>query len=282
MKLGLLLLVPLALAFAPRDARQDAPIEVDDARTITFTSKAPAVGAKYSTTEETSSALSVTTQGRTMKVDTAENEHRLTEVLAVKDGVSRKVRAVYKKHGKETTVDGKAKVETSLVAGKTYVVERKGDDLVVTDDRGRSVSAEEEAQVKKDYKRLGKPDEVTNTLKSKPRKVGERLDDVAKVLADQFKERGSEPGQDITIEETKLVLSSTKKIDGVEHAVLDLTVRMSGGASKAKISMSLGGQVFVRIDEASFGEISASGPITMNGPDASVKGTITLKTKTGP
>jgi hypothetical protein len=46
--------------------------------------------------------------------------------------------------------------------------------------------------------------------------------------------------------------------------------------------MTLGGQVFVRIDEASFGEIAVSGPVTMTGKGADLRGTMSMKTKTGP
>lgn len=282
MKLGLLLLVPLALAFTPRDRVADAPVEADDKKTITFVSKPATVGTRYTSTEETTSSFTVTTKGQTMNVDAVEKEERRTEVLAVKDQVPWKVRARYVSHEKVQKIGGNEKREASPVSGKTYLVERKGDTVVVTSESGKPVSAEEEAKVAKDYKRVGKPDEITRTLTSKPRKIGESLDDVAKALADQFKERGAEPGQDIKVEETKLVLSGTKRIDGFEHAVLDLTVKMRGTAKNANVEMTMAGQVFVRIDEASFGEIAVSGPVSMSGADASIKGTLNVKTKTAP
>jgi hypothetical protein len=185
------------------------------------------------------------------------------------------------KHKKDSKVDGKSRGETSPVSGKTYIVERKGDKVVVTKADGKAVSPEEERQLIKNYRRLGKPDEITKALKSKPRKVGERLDDVAKAMADQFSER-SDPREKATIQETKLVFSEVKKIDGVEHAVLDLTIKMTAEpASDGKLTMDFKGKVLVRIEEASYGEITMAGPIKITG-QADGTGSVTLKTKTGP
>jgi len=256
------------------------PAQAD--KTITFSTKAKAVGDKYTTSEEMRTKFTVVVGNQTVNMEGVENEERKTEVLAVKDGLATKVRATYTKHTKDVKTDGKPKDERSPVAGKTYLVERKGDAIVVTDNAGKAVSAVEQKKIEGDYKRLGKPDEVTNALKSKPRKIGDKLDDVAAALAGQLKDRGSKAGSNVTVEQTKLVLSGTKRIDGADHAVLDLTMKLSGDEPNGKLTMTLGGQVFVRIDEASFGEIAVSGPITMTGKGADLRGTMSMKTKTAP
>jgi hypothetical protein len=277
----LALLLQSAAPYVP--ARGDTPpFEADEQRTITFSSKLPAVGAKYSAKEDMATALTITAGGQTSSMEGTEACERRTEILAVKDGVSTKLRVLYARHEKAVRISGKDKVDTSPVAGKTYVVERKGDDLVVTDANGRSVSSDEAARVKSDHESLGKPEEVSKALRSKPRKVGERLDDVAQVLADRFKQRSAMPGRDMAVDEAKLLLSGVEKIGGFDHAVLDLSLKMSGKAEGSKLEMSLGGKVFVRIDEASFGEVDLRGPIAMTSAEMTLKGTFALKTKTGP
>jgi hypothetical protein len=281
-KLVLALSLPFLVALSyPRAASWAyEPVQADTA-TVTFKSKAAAVGDKHSSSEDMLMTMAVRVSGKSMTIDSSETEERKTEVLAVADGVATKVRVRYLKHQKESKVDGKSSSATSPVGGKTYIVERKGDKVVVTNADGKSVSPEEEKQLIKNYRRLGKPDEITKTLKSKPRKVGEKLDDVAKAMSDQFRER-SDASEKVTIEETKLVFSEVKKIDGIEHAVLDLTVKMvAEPGADGKLTMDLKGKVLVRIDEASYGEITMAGPIKMTGrTDAT--GSLTLKTKTGP
>lgn len=282
-KLVLALSLPFLVALShPRAASWGHEPVQADTQSVTFKSKAAAVGDKYTSTDDMLMAMTVGAGGNSINVEVHETEERKTEVVAVSDGLAKKIRVKYASHKKETRAQGKSKTDASPVSGKSYLVERKGEALVVTGVDGKPVSPAEEEHVAKSYKRLGKPDEITRTLKSKPRKVGEKLDDVAQALADQFKERSSETGEKATIQETKLVFTEVKKIDGVEHAVLDLTLKMgTENAKGVKLSMDLKGKVLVRVEEAAHGEINMSGPIKVAG-SAQGGGTVTLKTKTGP
>lgn len=258
------------------------PTPADTAATVTFKSKAAAVGDKSTSAEDTRMTMTVAAGGRNTTIEQHETEERKTDVLAIGDGLAKKVRVKYASHKKESRSDGKAAPAASPVSGKTYIVERKGETLVVTSADGKSVSEAEEKHLTKNYRRLGKPDEITKALKSKPRKVGDKLDDVAQAMAEQFKERSGESGEKVTIQETKLVFSELKKIDGVEHAILDLTIKMvADSAQGMKVTMDLKGKVHVRVDEASYGEINMTGPIKITG-GAQGDGSVTLKTKTGP
>ncbi len=278
----LALSLPVLAAFAaPVEPREEPPIHADTAATVQFKSKPLVVGDKYTATEESLMKMVLAAKGQSVTIEQHETEERKIEVLVVKDGLPSKIRVRYARHTKDTKADGKPKPSPSPVGGKTYVVERKGTEIVVTNEQGKAVTEEEREQVTKDHRRLGKPDEITTALKSKPRKVGENLDDVAKALADQFKERSAERGEKVTIHDPKLTLTEVKKIDGVEHAVLDLGLRMTAENTDVTISMGLKGKVIVRVDEASHGEINVSGPLKITG-GASGDGSVTLRTKTGP
>jgi hypothetical protein len=279
----LALSLPVLAAFAApvETPREEPPFQADSAASVQFKSKAPAVGDKYTSTEESLMKMALAAKGQSVTIEQHETEERKIELLALKDGLPSKIRVRYAQHRKDAKSDGKPKPSPSPVHGKTYLVERKGSELVVTNEQGKAVSDEEREQVTKDHRRLGKPDEITSALKSKPRKVGDKLDDVAKALADQFKERSAERGEKVTIHAPKLTFTELKKIDGVEHAVLDLSLRMGAENKDVTLTMDLKGKVLVRVDEASHGEINVSGPLKISG-GASGDGSVTLKTKTGP
>jgi hypothetical protein len=275
-------LSPLSFARAPRPEHA-APSQAADAKTVTFGTTAPAVGDKSTSSVDTTLALDLTANQRRARMEQTEVAARRTEVLAVDGGLSKKIRVTYAKHEETGTLEGKTRPKVSPVTGNTYVVERRGESLIVTTPSGKSVTSEEQDKVERDHGRLGKPDRIGTALRSKPRKVGERLDDVATALGEDFKERAAGSGEKVSVTESKVVLSDVEQIDGVEHGVLDVVLRLVVDTKSAKLEMDLKGKALIRVSDVRFGEISMSGPVRLSdGHGASGTGHVALKTKTAP
>lgn len=234
---------------------------------MTFERKAYAVGQKMLKKNDRITDMKVSAKGQEVPVHEEFHAEYTREILALDGaGTPTKVKVTYSKHVKTRTTGPKTAPEEKLLEGKTYIVERKDAALVMTDEAGKPVSAAEEKQLAKDLKGVGKPDEVTLALVSKPRKVGDSLDDVVKALAD--KAAGDNDGKRPETKDIKLTLRS---VEGTT-ALCDLSLTLV--AENGKLTIKVAGTVKLQTDDADVSELKLTGPLTMTG-DPSAQGTFT-------
>ena len=158
-----------------------------------FTRKKPSVGDKRTENKTETMDMRLNFMKQDTHIVSKKEEIVVEEVLALgEDGVITKLKVTYKKHSETEDKDGKAKTTTGPVEGKTYIVERKGDQVVVTDGSGNKVPADEEAIVKKDNKRLGKPKAMDNAIPERPLKKGERVPELEVALQVDFAARSAD------------------------------------------------------------------------------------------
>ena len=176
---------------------------------VVFESRPAVVGEKFTTTtvEKTDTHV-VGNDGK--KIDALENSTtiRVEETLAVSAGVRSKVRLHYLK---KTTPAGD---QASPVEGKTYLVERRGEALIITTEDGHAPPEAEEKVVHTEESALGKGDKVTLVLGAKPRKVGEPMTDVLAALIDKFSEGKDGVDFDKETAEGRMILTGVDVVDG--------------------------------------------------------------------
>ncbi len=134
------------IASADKSAPPHASSAPAEAATYTFKTKPAAVGDKTTTTEKSSNDLSMEASGHKIHVQEEVEKELLVEVLAVDGQHGSKAKVTYTKYKSTSTKDGTKEPEVKL-EGKSYIVERKGDALVVTDANGGSVPKKDEEKI---------------------------------------------------------------------------------------------------------------------------------------
>ncbi len=265
------------MASAERSARPQASSSASGAATYTFKTRPAAVGDKATTSETSSSDLNLEVSGHKIHVQEEVEKERLVEVLAVGGQYATKAKVTYTKYKSTSTKDGKSDPEIKL-EGKSYIVERKGDALVVTDANGATVPKDEEKVVSKDMKSLGKPDDVTVALDSKPRKVGDSLDDVADALAKKMTEDGDGSGSKAEAKGAHLKLVSVDHVGDHDVGNLEFSVDVVMKNKKMDMTMAMKGTGKFRTDDSDIGELNMTAPVTMTG-EVTGSGTIMMSEK---
>lgn len=152
-----------------------------------FTFEKPEVGDKRTETKTEDSNMEFEVNGKKVTIVKKKNEIVEEEVLAIgDDGVITKKRVKYVKFFEREDKSGKVEEGAKPVEGKTYIVERKGDEVVVTAEGGGTVPADEEKIVKKDNKSLGKPQHFEASIPNRPLKKGERVTEMELGLQADF------------------------------------------------------------------------------------------------
>jgi len=145
----------------------------------TVTVARPKVGDKMTERETETSDLVLDFGRREVKIKSIKEVVVTEEILEVDDdGRPTKKKVTYTKHVKTEEKDGKKEPEeVAAVQGKTYVVERKEDALVLTADGGGPVSAAEKKILQKAHKRLGTPSATSleDAIPNRALKKGQRI-----------------------------------------------------------------------------------------------------------
>jgi hypothetical protein len=206
------------------------------------------------------------------------------EILAMVDGHRTRSRITFVQHEVHEGPRGHIEVTPSRVAGKTYVVERRGADVIVTGADGAAVADEERAAVLEELPNFGKGARFGEGIPSGPIRVGERVDSMEKVMAAELAE--GERGPDAS--DVSITLEEIRDVDGVPCAVFRLHVTFGGKTddhATAKATMS--GTMVIRstdgwtVEETGWGPISFRGETTIDGRPTpiSASGTLRMTTK---
>ncbi|MDF1665957.1 MAG: hypothetical protein P1V97_29645 [Planctomycetota bacterium] len=260
---------------------------VANAQEVTFKKGVPGVGESRSSTEETAmtNKMAITMNGQVVqKVEqkTSETKSHTVTVLA-RDGekISKIKVHLKKKEAKQDVGQGPQSKKSDLV-GKTFVLEQKGDDVVVTDEAGKKVDDTVAKEVKGDFaKSLGDFDnKFAEVLPDGAVKVGDTIT-VDKKKANKFFKDGDDKDP-MQVEVFTLKLTGTKKINGVTVAVFEMHVKFSGEPNPGmKIVMDMKGTAHVSVDSSYPHLLDLKGPMTVVGKNQGmdIKGDGEMKMK---
>jgi hypothetical protein len=226
--------VPL-LDSGPAPSASTVPID-PNAPVLHFSRRKDVVGVRYHSRMHSHIELDATVVIKTIHSVADEDSEVDIEILAVTDSVATKAKVTYTKMVKKRLTDNAPAPSPSAQEGRPYLVERVGNKLVITAADGNPVDADEEREVRTLMGAFGRPNTEEEALASKPRRLGERLDDVAQAKKDSSNLLSVEvekPGDRSTLTELTMTLTGTDRVDGNDVAVVDVvstTVGVQGGA----------------------------------------------------
>ena len=169
----------------PTPSASAAPSDADS-RTLTFSTRDVVVGARYHTHLTNHVELDATIVIKTLHSVSDEDTEVDTDILAVSHGTATKAKLTYTKVARTRTMDGVSKPNPGPAAGRSYVVERVGDKVAITAADAKPLSEDELRALRTFMGSFGKPDRVAKTLAAKPRRTGDRLDDVALAMKERY------------------------------------------------------------------------------------------------
>jgi hypothetical protein len=186
-------------------------------------------------------------------------QQRQTTVLAVVDGSPRQARVVYRQSADVLTDRFETHpAEPRSVAGKTYLVARKGDELIFTDGQGQPVSEEEQTILAADLASFGKPNPIAQFFNGQKLAVGARLKLPPK-LVEKLLSMGGKPGDGSACEMTFV---GVQQADGATCAVLDTTIRAQAEQGGA-MNMVVKGRLLLEISTCRAVALDFGGPVQM-------------------
>lgn len=262
--------VETAAASATTPALPDGPLD-----SVSFVKRGAAVG-----DIETSERVRLTKMKGTVKdangkqVQVESEEHETTskteECLKVDGKDCGKLRVTYTTNRSSSTLNGQQREKVSPTSTKSYVVEKSGAEVTVTMADGSAPPPSERDVVAKDYQTFGKSTRQRERLPDKPVKVGDSLEDVAKVIAEES--GGGDMG--MKVKQSKVVVKSLRVEGGRRIATLEMTLVGEGEdpkkkAGKAKVTIK--GTIDLLVDGGHAVSSELGGPIEITLPEGKGK-----------
>jgi hypothetical protein len=237
----------------------------DGAETITVPLPTAVVGMTITSAQKVSQTMSIDLNGTEMTVDVTQTFTSEMTVLAVKDGVPVKARMKITAWEIEQTMDGEGMgPQDGPLAGRTVIIERKGELLSVTHETGEPIepmfAAALEQQLQSTF---GKQHPISERVANKPLKIGKaiRIDD--EMLSSMVP-----AGAGLTAEDATLKPTGTKEHNGEKVAVFEIRMKLSGspdGLAGAAMKMTATGTMLVSIANGHAVRNSLGGKITLSG-----------------
>jgi len=167
---------------------------------------------------------------------------RLIEVQEIVDGRVRRVSVAFRKSREKSpeNKDSQALV-AQPVEGKTYLVTRDGDRLIVTDQEGLIPPQKEFEIVANSMQMLGRPNPLAKFLVGRTVEVGDRLQ-LPEKIAEQLLGLGDHFGK---VKKFELQLQALQTIDDQPCAVFVATIELAGDAD-SPIHVNVKGQLAIQ------------------------------------
>ncbi len=191
-------------------------------------------------------------------------QERLIEALEVAQGGVRRAKVSFPLSRIKSPVDSDPKTEvTQTVEGKSYLVTRNGQQLLITDTDGVLPPREQYEIVLSSIQTLGLPNPLAHFLTSRTIRLGDRLQ-LPKEVANRLMGFGDQLGQ---VQRFELELKELRQIDGQNCALFDTNFNIVEG-SDAPTTIDVQGQVIIETATCRTIAASFSGPLKMKAFDA--------------
>lgn len=274
------LLLATALALA---CKRDKPIVRADPdqklrkADVVITVVPPRVGTRARVTLGSDIRLTMTTTpglptGGPATVDLTEHSERTEEILAVTPKTVTEVRVTYDVHESTSTLLAAPMPTSSAVVKQTFVVRATTTGLEIVDAHGKPASADARVVLERDYKMLGKEDEVSRALPTTPLQVGDLVPTLSTALRTRFSEAST----------VDAVGDLVVRVSEATRDVVGFTVKgaLRVGVPAIEMQMTVDGRIAVRVADGHPTELAIAGPLAFSsdaGFDASGKMSYTVK-----
>jgi hypothetical protein len=255
----------------PATTPRDAP-----PGTLALVSQLAPVGRLERQTSDVQIQLALKHGDQTIRVRTHEHEVTTSEVLARSGDLITKLRVRFDVK-QETAVKDEGQKQApagSPLHGRTFVLELRGGQRVVTDEAGKPVDAKVAALVLREQSTFGKPDPWHAAAPKQPIRVGERVPSLEAAMKQQLSsakevDEDGQESQDVT-DQVTMTLEKAQVEDGVQVGVfaVSLVTRVLKGGQPF-MTMRLSGTVVLRARDGWPVRMELAGPMDVSGqPDA--------------
>jgi hypothetical protein len=233
------------------------------AEPISFTYRAPQVGQQGSHDMQFTLDLNINLRQAGQNISSEDqqlsrDQDRQVTVLQVADKKATKVQVSYSKAWEQVTRGKLAGTpQPQPIEGKTYIVERRGDDLVITDPAGKDVPEEERMLVAASMDAVGHPNPLGTFLDGKKISVGQTLklpNDMASDLLG-VKEAGGEAQR---VELTLHDVNTDEDHRRLANFTMLIILKMPGGGS-----MDVKGDLQIEPETCQITVANFDGPVSM-------------------
>ena len=200
------------------------------------------------------------------------SQQRLTTVLAAPKGLPTKVQIEYPAAEQGTRIGLEEERRAAApVVGKTYVAERVGEEVRVSDSQGRTPSPEEVDIVRRHMSGLGRPNPLGQFLDGRVIAVGEtfRLPDE---LASEFLGLVAAAGEGSLAE---LTLLRVRHVEGASLATFDARIAGQSHVDGA-MDLLLDGRLILNADTCAIAALNLFGPASISQRQGSAEAASTL------
>jgi hypothetical protein len=233
------------------------------AETVQFTNRPPQAGQHGSRDMQFVLDLDVSLHqaGQTISSEhqsLSREQERQVRIVQVDHGLVTKAEVTYSQ-ARQTVGRGKQEgaPQSQPIEGKTYVVERSGEELIVTDPAGKPVLDPERALVAASMEALGKPNPLGVFLNGKNITVGQKLELPNEMAADLLgmKNPGGEP------QKVELILRGVHADQDRRLADFDmaLSLKIDGGST-----MQITGTLQLEPETCQIASATFAGPVSMH------------------
>jgi hypothetical protein len=187
-------------------------------------------------------------------------QKRFIEVLEVVEGRAKKAHVTFPLSRQYAPENGVSSPETvQCVEGKSYIVVRQGNRLVVTDSSGAIPPQEEFSLVVNSLQSLGLPSPLVKYLLGRTVKIGEQLQ-LPKQIAEEMLGVDGQLGK---AEKFDLKLQELKMVDEQPCAVFVATIEAQGDPDNP-VTLRARGEVLIQINTCRTVSAKLEGPLRMS------------------
>ena len=190
----------------------------------------------------------------------AHRQQRLVEIVAVDEGKVRRARVTFA-HSRHRSPENEHPEEDVVqpIEGKTYLLTRQGEQLLVTDLQGTIPPREEFEIVFNSMQSLGKPNPLAQFLLERTIRVGQTLE-LPQEIAGQMLGFGNELGQ---VEKFELQLKELSTFDGAPCAVFAASIAIAGGVG-GPMQIDVTGPVMILTETCRTVVTDLTGPLSFD------------------
>jgi hypothetical protein len=185
-------------------------------------------------------------------------QSRQVELLEAREGKVTKAKVTFDTSEQVTSQKDRPAATAQLaVAGKTYLAERVGEELVITDDQGNKPTDEELAIVAPGMEVLGRPNPLAAFFDGRSVEVGETVrlpNQVAKELFGSWDQLGE-------VSQLDMMLLGTQTVEGVKCALFHTKIEVKPPKSDGR-ALQIQGRFLIEIDSCRTAQVELSGPLT--------------------
>lgn len=241
----------------------DAPPQV-----VRFRQTAPAAGDRVTQTLDVDLGLTtkITQSGQTAHESSnrmRRQQERVIEVVEVAEGRATKARATFNVSRRQTPESSKPEeLVTQPIEGKTYLMSREGDRVVVTDESGATPPEEESRLAAESLENVGKPNPFAALLVDRPITVGQRIlvpRDVVQSLLGFDGPIGSVHRFELTLLRVEPATAEHPSPVGVFQATIEVKPN-----DDSPLSITLNGEMSVETDTCRLVTVEMKGPVQLS------------------